>query len=133
MPTPRVFSPEMTARLRKLAGHGVAGPAIAAALSAMQPAGKAPLTAEAIRKKACSLGIALRPVRPPKQCRVEIGHDTRAIVATAANARGVSVSRLARQLLAAIAFGDLVGAVLDVPAPKAPHPERRNGGAAVAG
>jgi hypothetical protein len=107
----------MTIRLREMAARGYAGPAIAAALSAMQPADKAPLTAEAIRKKACSLGIALRPVRQPKQCRVEINHDTRAILATAAKARGVSVSRLARQILARVAFDNLFVAVLDIAGP----------------
>jgi len=128
MPTPRVFTPQMTTRLLEMAARGFAGPAIATALSAMQAADKTPLTAESIRKKCCALGIALRPVRPPKQCRVEIGHDTRAILARAAKVRGVSVSRLARQILATVAVDGLVNAVLDTPAmPKVRHRERRNG------
>jgi hypothetical protein len=87
----------------------------------LQSAVRAPLTAEAIRKKACALGIRLRPVRAPRQSRVLLGDDTRVILIRAAVARGVSVARLAWQVLTSIAFHGLVGPLLDVkvPSPKA--------------
>jgi hypothetical protein len=116
MPTPRVFTLPMVARLREMAAQKYAGPAIAAALSAMQPADKPPLSAEAIRKKACALGIALRPVRPPKQFRVLLRLDTRTVLQKRAAERGVNAAKLAAQLLTVIISDDLVAAVLDTAA-----------------
>jgi hypothetical protein len=126
MPVPRIFTPAMTAELCALAARGFSGPAIASRLSAM-PGVKAPLTAEAIRKKACSIGVALRPRKVPKQFRVLLRLDTRTILQKHAAERGVNAAKLAAQLLTVIVADGLVGAVLDVPAPKAPQPRGPNG------
>jgi len=105
----------MITRLREMVARGYAGPAIAVALSAMRPADKPPLSAEAIRKKACALGIALRPVRPPKANFGFAASDTRTILQKRAAERGVNAAKLAAQLLTVIVADGLVGAVLDVP------------------
>lgn len=121
------YTETMVERLRELAAFGHGGNAISRTLSDM--AGRT-ITAESVRKKAAALGVRLR--KPPTNCeaRTAVNRECWAVLLRAADARGVSVARLCRQLIETCCKAHLIGAVLDDGAPlSAPRdPSRRRPG-----
>lgn len=80
-------------------------------------------TPEAIRMKCMALGIRLRRLHRANKARVVLADDVLALLHAAAEIRGVTRQKLASLILSAVAYGDLIDAVIDdeVPAPRRMH------------
>jgi hypothetical protein len=116
---PKVYTPELTAMLIELAGLGHSGIAISKTLSAMAGSTITPLS---VRAKAVSLGVKLRRPKGTNELRFTI--ETRAYDAlrAAADGRGVSMTRLARQIVELVCKDHLIDAVIDAPSKSKPRP-----------
>src|SRR3974390_2402826 len=101
----RRFTPAEIAKLRLMAGFGHSGISVARALDR---------TPQAIRVKACELGVRLRPSSVEHR-RLKVSRPTWLRLQAEAVALGMSPGRLARLLLEMAVRDNLVAAIIDMP------------------
>jgi hypothetical protein len=106
----RRYTDDEVKLMRELVSYGYSGKQIAAKL------GRDPL---AIRAKMVAPGLPLRPLKVNrKRLRIVIRDELWRGLQRAADARVMTVPRLARELLETVIRDEMAGAVLDVPLPK---------------
>ena len=122
-----IYSDEMVAMLRKLAGHGHSAGDIARILTASFGVF---LDGPAVRAKAAAEGIRLRSAKNAATLAVPVDGDTLGALRRAARKRALSAEALCGEILRVVTGDGLVGAVLDDGAER--QRRRPNGGATVA-
>jgi hypothetical protein len=103
--TGRRFSDDDVATLKDMSAKGYAGPTIALALGC---------TAEAVRKKACALGIRLRAPSMAAQ-RIKLPGWCWRCLETEGRTFGIKPATMARLIIERCLTDDLVCAVIDAP------------------